>query len=239
MSSLVWKGIRAPIDPLIVVYTKTSLPPATSGTLVILKLHRSQILELRDDAWKAGLRCNDATDVVVHQQAGFVSSPLQVALFVHNPGTRWVVIYRAADVVRETVDKDVSKLISTRHSFVVHHLRGRDPSRLCVIGKDQELSCRNGFVRHEKCRFLNVSDHDSCSLDIQSQDSSREGLQDGVMVSGLIPFMLRDTTHVVLALSQQLLFTEFVKPQSLTDTGSEMSLESSQRHRNFVHRSLP
>jgi hypothetical protein len=168
MSSLVWKGMSAPIDPLIVVYTKTSLPPDTKATLVILKRTISDQLGSPRTALARGyLRRHHTANVVVHQKTGLVRGTHQVALLVHDTSTGRIVVDRLTDVIGQPVDKDVSKLVSTRHRFVIHHLGSGDPPRLRIVSKDQELSRGDSLVGDKECRLLDVSYNDPGSLHVQ------------------------------------------------------------------------
>jgi hypothetical protein len=64
-SSIEANGTRAPTAPDIVVYTKTSLPPATNEIFVILLVSYTQTK--RQD-----LRSNDTSNIIMSQQIRLV-----------------------------------------------------------------------------------------------------------------------------------------------------------------------
>ena len=100
----------------------------------------------------------------------------QPSLFMQDPGTRRVIIHTGPHVLRQPIHENIAKLVAARDRLVIDHVHGRDPPRLRIVGKDQELSVGHRLVSDEKGRFLHVADNDARALGVEGEDGRGEGL---------------------------------------------------------------
>lgn len=186
------------------------------------------------EAEEASLRGDDTADIVVREKLRLVRGTHEETTFVQDTRARGVFIDLLANVLVETVQENVAKLVATYDRLVIDVCDTGDEARLRVVGKDEQLARGDGAVDAVECRFLHVANNDSCSHNIDRRYSGRETLPPLVSIADHIGCSGLGETHAVFAFTQQCLFTHLVQTQRLANTSQHRALEGSEAKWDLV-----
>jgi hypothetical protein len=112
----------------------------------------------------------------MRNQARLVGGTHEETPLVQDSSACWIVVDLFRYVLIDSVQEDVAKLVAASDCLVVDICDAREPSRLRVVGKDEQLTAWDRSVNTVECRLLHVADDDTGTDNIDRHDRRREGL---------------------------------------------------------------